>query len=277
MSATTVHVSTVGWRAREALERTGGRATILATLTESIYVTAADEILWLGHTGATLHGRAVLAAILPRPGTDVSLDLTAARSWRPAGAHVTPGSLPGIVTRTRCLVEALTADVPADGFGSLLAGAAPTFPLAGAAPAARALAQACAADDPSAAARAAEPLIGLGPGLTPAGDDYVGGAFFARALLGAVGSQDVGGWAVAAADVRALAAERTHPISAALLSDLLAGEGHGPLHDLAAALMGDSPLATSLTAARRLTALGHSSGWDMLAGFAGAIIGPARV
>ena len=77
--------------------------------------------------------------------------------------------------------------------------------------------------------------------------------------------------------MRALAAERTHPISAALISDLLAGEGHGPLHDLAVALMGDAPPARALAAARRLTALGHSSGWDMLAGFAGAIIGPARV
>jgi hypothetical protein len=277
VSATIVHVNTVGWRARAALERTDGRATTLATLTESIYLTAGDEILWLGRAGSALHGRAALAAALPRPGTDVALDLSAARSWRPPGTHVTRESLPAIVARTRGLVEALTADVPADGFASLLVGVAPIFPLAGAAPAAQALAQACAADDPSAAARAAEPLIGLGPGLTPAGDDYVGGAFFARALLGAAGSHDVARWTAAAASVRALAAERTHPISAALLSDLLAGEGHGPLHDLAVALLGDAPLARALAAARRLTALGHSSGWDMLAGFAGAIIGPARV
>jgi hypothetical protein len=277
VSATTVLVSTVGWRARAALERTEGRATVLATLTESIYVTAADEILWLGRSGATLHGRAALVATLPRPGRDVALDLSAARSWRPAVTHVTRESLPTIVAGTRRLAGARAADAPADGFGALLAGAAPAFPLAGAVSAARALAEACAADDPSAAARAAEPLIGLGPGLTPAGDDYVGGAFFARVLLGAAGSRDVAGWTTAAARVRALAAERTHPISAALLSDLLAGEGHGPLHELAGALIGNASLATALAAARRLTALGHSSGWDMLAGFAGAIMGPARL
>src|SRR5262249_31174456 len=46
-----------------------------------------------------------------------------------------------------------------------------------------ALASACAADDPVSAAAAANTLVGLGPGLTPAGDDFTGGAFFARAVL----------------------------------------------------------------------------------------------
>jgi Protein of unknown function (DUF2877) len=276
--ATTVPVSTIGWRARAALERTHGHATVLATLSESIYVTADHEILWLGRTGATPHGRAALTSTLPEPGADVSLDLTAARSWRPAGTPATTlQALPGIVARTRSLAQALTPDVPADGLGALLGGAKPTSLLAGAVPAARALAQACAGDDAPAAARAAEPLIGLGPGLTPSGDDYVGGAFFARALLGGAASRNAAGWIAAAARVRALAAERTHPISAALLSDLLAGEGHGPLHDLAVALIDDAPPAVARAAARRLTALGHSSGWDILAGFIGAIVGPAGV
>jgi hypothetical protein len=276
--ATTVPVSTIGWRARAALERTHGHATVLATLSESIYVTAAHEILWLGRTGSTPHGRAALTSTLPGPEADVSLDLTAARSWRPAGTPATTlQALPGIVARTRSLAQALTPDVPADGLGALLVGARPTSLLAGAVPAARALAQACAGDDAPAAARAAEPLIGLGTGLTPSGDDYVGGAFFARALLGAAASRNAAGWIAAAARVRTLAAERTHPISAALLSDLLAGEGHGPLHDLAVALIDDAQPAVARAAAQRLTALGHSSGWDMLAGFIGAIVGPAGV
>jgi hypothetical protein len=51
-----------------------------------------------------------------------------------------------------------------------------------------------------------------------------------------------------------------------LLGDLLAGEGWAPLHDLARALAGDDETA-SRDAARHLTRLGHSSGWDLLAGF----------
>ena len=267
----------VGWRARAALERAKGQTRILATLSESIYLTAADEILWLGRTGSTLHGRAVLTPVLPEPGACLALDVTGALAWRPPATDITRGALPAVIARGRVLAEALTAQAPSDGFGALLAGAAPAFPLAGAVGAARALAQACIADDPSEAARAADMLIGLGPGLTPAGDDYVGGAFFARALLGAAGTRNASDWTVAAAHVRARAAERTHPISAALLSDLLAGEGHAPLHDLGAALIGDAPLATAVAAARRLTALGHSSGWDILAGFVGALVGPRGV
>src|SRR5947208_3316646 len=74
------------------------------------------------------------------------------------------------------------------------------------------------------------------------------------------------GWRDAADAVRAAAARLTHPIGAALLGDLLVGEGWAALHDLAAALARDDEPA-ALEAARRLTRLGHSSGWDLLAGF----------
>jgi hypothetical protein len=66
--------------------------------------------------------------------------------------------------------------------------------------------------------------------------------------------------------VRSAATRLTHPIGAALLGDLLDGEGWAPLHDLARALAHEDD-ATALDAARRLTQLGHSSGWDLLAGF----------
>ena len=109
-------------------------------------------------------------------------------------------------------------------------------------------------------------LIGLGPGMTPAGDDFVGGAFFARALLARAGVVDAAAWRDAASTLSEAAAHLTHPIGAALLGDLLVGEGWSPLHDLAASLArGDEPAA--LDAARQVTRLGHSSGWDLLAGF----------
>ena len=118
---------------------------------------------------------------------------------------------------------------------------------------------------------AATALLGLGPGLTPSGDDYVGGAFFARARV--AGGDARAHWARAAAAVRAHAPGRTHPISAALLGDLLDGDGPAPLHDLVGALARGAPVAAALAAARRLVRLGHSSGWDMLAGFIGGISG----
>ena len=146
------------------------------------------------------------------------------------------------------------------------------FPLAGAAKAADAMAAACARDDADTAASAAVALLGLGAGLTPSGDDLVGGAFFARAALAEVGGGDGAAWRQAATSMRAAAGEATNPISAALLSDLLEGHGWSALHDLVSALASDDD-SRATTAARRLIRLGHSSGWDVLAGF---VAGAAR-
>jgi len=150
--------------------------------------------------------------------------------------------------------------------GAWLLGAPLEFPLEAAGARADALATACTADDPARAVGAARALVGLGPGLTPAGDDLTGGAFFARALLARAGIIDAAAWGEAAAAVRTAATRLTHPIGVALLGDLLAGEGWAPLHELATALAQEDDGA-ALHAAARLTSLGHSSGWDLLAGF----------
>src|SRR5438477_478010 len=89
----------------------------------------------------------------------------------------------------------------------------------------------------------------------------------ARSSLARAGAGDAARWRSAAEAIRASAPGRTHPISAALLGDLLDGEGWAPLHDLASALAAGAPEAAAREAARRLTRLGHSSGWDLLAGF----------
>ncbi len=109
-------------------------------------------------------------------------------------------------------------------------------------------------------------LLGLGAGLTPSGDDFVGGALFARRLV-AIGDA---AWEAAVAQIIAEAAAATHPISARLLADLAAGDGWAPLHDLAGALI-THDVRAALHAARELTALGHTSGWDLLAGFSAGL------
>ena len=63
---------------------------------------------------------------------------------------------------------------------------------------------------------------------------------------------------------------RTHPVSAALLGDLAGGMGWAPLHDLVAALA-DENVRLADGPAQRLVRLGHSSGWDLLAGFAAGL------
>ncbi|HZF07020.1 MAG TPA: DUF2877 domain-containing protein [Patescibacteria group bacterium] len=270
------NVTGIGWRADVALRGGNGEARVLAALSTSIYVEAGGEVLWVGSRDATPHARAIHVIQTPdgcEAGSRVSVALpTDVRPWRPDETPPTAGAAVALRRgATRLAAHAAALGTPR-GFGAWLLGAPLTFPLDAARARADALASACAGDDPPRAAEAATALLGLGPGMTPAGDDFAGGAFFARALLARAGACDVARWRDAADTVRAAATRLTHPIGAVLLGDLLAGEGWAALHDLAAALArADEPAA--LDAARRLTRLGHSSGWDLLAGFVAGVRG----
>ena len=251
----------IGPVAHAAVGRARGEGRVLARLGASTYLTVGGEIVWLGGAGATLHPRAILTEGTPGPDDDdVHIELGALSPWRPAPAPG-GGARSGLLTGWRDLAVA-TPGTPV-GFGALLAGRPLAFPLDGVRGAAEALADACARDDPARAADAALALLGVGGGLTPSGDDYVGGALFVRAVIGA--DDRAAGWRRVGRTVVAAARTRTHPISAALLADLAAGSSWAPLHDLVAALDRGRP-AAARAAAGRLLALGHSSGWDMLAG-----------
>jgi hypothetical protein len=107
-----------------------------------------------------------------------------------------------------------------------------------------------------------ERLIGLGPGLTPSGDDLLGGMMIALRSLGWASLADAVG-----ASVLALARSRTHAISYAHLACAAHGQGAGAVHDTMVALCsrGVPRLHEPI---RDLGRLGHSSGWDALAGVA---------
>jgi hypothetical protein len=269
-----VHPGTVARIGRRAAARLGacGEARVLASLGSSLYVVVRDDILWIAGRGAPLHPRGVvlsapLAARRWDPGEALVLEPGDVAPWSPAPP--TPPDAP----RLRRAVATLVATAPSlgrpAGFGARLVGAALPFPLSDADAHAEALAAACRRDAAEEAAARARPLLGLGAGLTPSGDDFVGGVFFARRLLARAGACDDAAWRRAADGVRGAAREATHAISAALLADQLDGEAWEPLHDLAVALGRDD--AATRAAAQRLVRLGHSSGWDLLAGFVAGI------
>ena len=112
--------------------------------------------------------------------------------------------------------------------------------------------------------RAAALLGGLGPGLTPAGDDVLAGAMVAlRALCGPN---------VQPALARAAGAVRTCRISLAFLVLAARGQTLAPVHDLlVAAVKGDAERAAA--AARALAAVGASSGADFALGLRAILIG----
>jgi hypothetical protein len=138
----------------------------------------------------------------------------------------------------------------------------------------RAFARVLDAEDIGSVCDAALPLLGLGPGLTPAGDDLVGAALFARRVM-AASPREAAAWACVAKRLIDAAHERSHPVAAALFRDLAALRTFAPLHRLAAGLASQAGDEETLDAARSLIAIGHSSGWEMLAGFMIGITGSA--
>jgi hypothetical protein len=119
--------------------------------------------------------------------------------------------------------------------------------------------------DPRGAARAMRKAVGLGPGLTPSGDDFLvgflAGVHFA-ALRGDAGARGLAGRLEEAVG---LTRSMTPLISFFMLRGALSGFVPQPLSDvLAAAAAGDR--AGVLQSAGRLMKTGATSGGDMLAG-----------
>jgi hypothetical protein len=97
-------------------------------------------------------------------------------------------------------------------------------------------------------------LIGLGVGLTPSGDDALGGAAIALHVFGARAAAEA-----LAAFVRATARGRTSDIAWAFLDAACDGQGTQRFHGALAALVDGGDLAP-------LDTMGHSSGWDAMDG-----------
>ncbi len=110
----------------------------------------------------------------------------------------------------------------------------------------------------------------LGPGLTPSGDDFVGGMLIALRMLGENGAADaVARWALP------LAKQRTNRISVAHLEAAVEGQGAAALHQVLEWL-GSSGSKNRLPKPHILGKVGHCSGWDMLSGVVMACRGHAR-
>ena len=103
-------------------------------------------------------------------------------------------------------------------------------------------------------------LIGLGPGLTPSGDDFLGGVLIALSL---VHRQDIA--ALLYADICPHLVTRTGPISRTHLVAASAGQGLETLH-LAINSVIEGNVEMIPTRVHHIERIGSSSGWDALAG-----------
>jgi uncharacterized protein DUF2877 len=100
-------------------------------------------------------------------------------------------------------------------------------------------------------------IVGLGPGLTPSGDDVMIGAL---AMLDALNERDA--HASLAHAINAIAPGQTSPLSHCFLRAAAAGHISERFHTIVSCVITgdvDHAIATART-------IGHSSGWDMLTG-----------
>ncbi|MCW2889891.1 MAG: hypothetical protein QOE54_1158 [Streptosporangiaceae bacterium] len=132
------------------------------------------------------------------------------------------------------------------------------------------LADRCAAGDLANAVDAAERIVGLGPGLTPSGDDVLAGLLASLRLMGgAVHGGETSIWLAdwIGAAVTADAGTRTTALAATLLHCAARGQVGAEVAAVLRALAGQEPLAPAV---RRLLGAGHTSGadtiWGLLAG-----------
>jgi hypothetical protein len=103
-------------------------------------------------------------------------------------------------------------------------------------------------------------LLGLGPGLTPSGDDLLCGALVALHAIGAVdASRDLH------AGIAAIAPSATSTLSGAFLRAAAEGCGCEALHTIIISLVNNKSVESNLDGLARI---GHTSGWDALAGAA---------
>jgi len=107
---------------------------------------------------------------------------------------------------------------------------------------------------------AMKPLIGLGPGLTPSGDDLIGGVMLA---LNTVHEKKICRqlWQ----SIRRMIEEISNPISYAHLKAASQEGGNRNIHLCLAAILQGSPSAIH-NCFPGISEVGHTSGWDIMAG-----------
>jgi hypothetical protein len=208
------------------------------------------------------------------PDAGITVDLSCAAVWRGAVAAVSTDHRSmdadgaAIAVSLRELRATLVERALEQGFAPLLAAAAGARSTVERAFAARLshalplLARATERRDIPAVAGATARLVGLGPGLTPSGDDFIAG--YLAALWSRAGfDSGLDAMLPSLADALAPLFLRTNAISRQMLSDAAQGRFAERLIDVTVAISGGGDVVDATVHA---LASGHSSGADTLCG-----------
>jgi hypothetical protein len=261
--------------------RRHARATVEAVFERSFYLRAGDEFICVGEPDIgngplTLIGHPGPLADLDlagRPvalggghiliGNSIRLSLDRSEAWRSPPWPICP-SPSRLIETCSALARRAAIDAPEEGLARHVCGIGeasthqpPLARIAGPRIATfeRWLFAVLARGRPS--EDAIQGLLGLGPGLTPSGDDFLVGAL---ALLDCVGERDAHA-ALGRAIIAALPGA-TSALSACFLRAAAAGHVGEALHSAVSSII-SGDLGAAIAA---VDTIGHSSGWDMMAG-----------
>ena len=286
-------IARAGTVARDCLAP-GQRGKVLAVFSKTIYLlTDDDELSWMATDDSSMHRRcAVVSSPLPGPSAGslfrvedrclaidpgFIFDIQNLSLW--SAPRVVPGHVLGIIelpARVHALFRNLDPS-QAKGFGSFIplilslsqnesigpASESSDPVLRFAQPLVLDMARACLESQPSRLSQIADQLIGLGAGLTPSGDDFLGGFLFAVNQLQA--AYPGFGFPNSMIPIESFRS-RTHSISFTLLKDHVNGHSIEPLHRILNGIISDESFESIHPFILRLTQIGHSTGWDLLAG-----------
>jgi len=275
------------------------RGKVLAAVNHATYLlTETGELVWLAAAESPRHRRCILWPLpLPRPAVDSTftirgrsiilgpgtyLNFRNSQLWSSpvltVGDVIEIGQIPAKLFAVCDLILARETPV---GVGTFIQPALQIAKQPGSStgfqpddiltqqswPVVERITRACMSHDLPAVLIQAEALIGLGEGLTPSGDDFLGGLFFARHLLACayphllcLKLSNLPEWVDAYRS-------NTNLISFVLLKDNISGHALDPLNHFGVALLTNQPLENASSAASDLIKVGHSTGWSLLAGF----------
>ncbi len=290
----------IGWQAKQLLAPGSSGRFFAVTSTTAYLVAPDDEIVWVADATSPPHGRAIRGVFdqgawlagMPytmRPNTldcggRGEIDLSDAAVWTPL--PIPPDTCAAVevaAARASQLRETLSDESAAFDFGAGFGLLVPSIAAAATgqsepaeppldtlaqsvSPRVALIAQACLRRDMLGVVAVGRELVGLGPGLTPSGDDFLGGLLFVVYHLQAAYPGQFGSEPSIVDDLLGWADGRTHRISLTILRDHAAGLGAEPLHRLIGAILRDEASAQVSSAIADLLRIGSASGADMLAG-----------
>ena len=255
----------------------GASGRVLASFDRSCYVETTEgqliavlaETLGRGAFALTVGGTPSFAALRPESPVSVAertlhlgqmrIDLSSAVPWDPALPALGGAPDEGM----RMLAAHLRANTPPEGLARVQFDDVETPLLTQGRRALDRLRSGLARADAAAITDAAVQLAGLGPGLTPSGDDVIAGILLALRVWPEVAGPL--GATVVSTLLIATAAPRTGRISRAYLWAARQGHASEAWHDLTRGLAGAT--GSVVAAATRILQTGETSGAEMLAGF----------